>query len=320
VNAAGNHSKASLWLAFLDRIRWQPSSKRVLVMTFLYFIIGLALISLDWPFSPHRGWVSAWFNHILMLALLLGMMALLMTVLDASEMATRYFTHLGQHPLAQGEKPTVQEFWTHYPVGADAIQLLTRFRFAVELASRVSRLIWLPFITLSLALPIRNRVFDAWDIPLPYVALLGMSVVLAVRGALSLRHAAAELRTQILVQLEHLELTARLAQHGHAMQTNATPTSVAVTEPHGMAVGGTTAAARVDVLPDDRNNESPPAPDDLLPQVKADLLRRIADEIRAMQEGPFRPWTQEPVVRALLIVSGWAGGISTIESLLLKSS
>ena len=72
------------------------------------------------------------------------------------------------------------------------------------------------------------------------------------------------------------------------------------------------------MLPAHPDNASIPAPDDLPPQIKADLLRRIADEIRSVQEGPFRPWTQEPVVRALLIASGWAGGISTIEFLFLK--
>jgi hypothetical protein len=67
------------------------------------------------------------------------------------------------------------------------------------------------------------------------------------------------------------------------------------------------------------NERSTPAAGDL-PRIKADLLRRIADEIRSVQEGPFRPWTQEPVVRALLIVSGWVGGISTLEFLFLKST
>jgi hypothetical protein len=43
-----------------------------------------------------------------------------------------------------------------------------------------------------------------------------------------------------------------------------------------------------------------------------------SDEIRSAQEGPFRPWTQEPVMTALFIVSGWAGGLSTIEFLFLK--
>jgi hypothetical protein len=318
VNASGNGTKASPWLDFLDRMRWRPTCIRVCVMTVLYFVFGIALISFDWPFSPHRGPVSAWFDHTLLLTLLLGMMALLLTVLDASEMTRRYFTHLGPHTLPQGEEPTDQEFWTHYPVGADAIQLWTRFRFAVELTSRVNRFIYLPFIPLLLALPTRSRVFDAWDIPLPYVALLGVSVVLAVRGALSLRRVAAELKTQILAQLEHLALTAELAPHSRLIETNAMPAPVAVPEPRSMPAGGTTAVARVDILPAPPDNESTPAANDLPPQIKVDLLRRIANEIRSVQEGPFRPWTQEPVVRALLIASGWAGGISTIEFLFLK--
>jgi hypothetical protein len=318
MKASGNGTKADPWLDFLDRMRWRPTFTRVFVMTALYFIFGVALISLDWPFSPHRGSVSAWFNHTLLLALLLSMMALLLTVLDASEMTRRYFTYLGPHTLPQGEEPTDKEFWTHYPVGDDAIRLWTRFRFAVDLASRVNRFIYLPFVPLLLALPTRSRVFDAWDIPLPYVALLGVSIVLAMRGALSLRHAATELKTQTLVQLDHMELTAKLAQHDRSPEANAMPTPVDVPEPCDMPAKGMPAAARVDRLPADSDHESTPAPDDLPPQVKADLLRRIADEIRSVQEGPFRPWPQEPVVRALLVVSGWAGGISTIEFLFLK--
>ena len=49
VNASGNGTKASPWLDFLDRMRWRPTCTRVFVMTALYFVFGIALISLDWP-------------------------------------------------------------------------------------------------------------------------------------------------------------------------------------------------------------------------------------------------------------------------------
>jgi hypothetical protein len=92
----------------------------------------------------------------------------------------------------------------------------------------------------------------------------------------------------------------------------------AAAEPREVPAGGTAVATRVDTLTAVSAQANTPAVDGIPPQIKADLLRRITDEIRAVQEGPFRPWTQEPIVRALLVVSGWAGGISTIEFLFLK--
>lgn len=61
-----------------------------------------------------------------------------------------------------------------------------------------------------------------------------------------------------------------------------------------------------------------PASDDPQSQTKAEQLKKIADEIRSVRQGPFLPLTREPVVRALFIVSGWIGGISTIEFLFLR--
>jgi len=109
------------------------------------------------------------------LLLLACMMALLSTVLDVSKKTRDYFTHLDPRtpPMPPGEEPVGQGCWTQYPVGADTIRLWTRFRFAVRLASSVNRFIYLPLIPLLLVLPTRSRVFDAWDIPLPYIALLG---------------------------------------------------------------------------------------------------------------------------------------------------
>ena len=53
-------------------------------------------------------------------------------------------------------------------------------------------------------------------------------------------------------------------------------------------------------------------------QVKAVLLKRIAEEIRAVRDGPFLPLSQEPAVRAILLLLGGAGGISTVEFLFLS--
>jgi hypothetical protein len=52
--------------------------------------------------------------------------------------------------------------------------------------------------------------------------------------------------------------------------------------------------------------------------LQAELLRRMAGEIRAAKDGPFRPLSQEPVVRGILLVLGGTGGITTAEFLFLS--
>ena len=249
-------------------------------MTVLFCIFDTALINLDWPFSPHRSTVSAWVNHALLLLLLAFMMALLCTVLDASKRMRDYFTHLDPRtpPMPPGEEPAGQGCWTQYPIDEDTLRLWTRFRFAVRLTSSVNRFIYLPLIPLLLVLPTRSRVFDAWDIPLPYIALLGMSVLLAVGGALSLRHAAADLKTQILAQLDSQTEDLKLTQYSQARKTEATPAPDADPERRDVPSGEAIATAWAGFLSAGQDDKGTPAPDDSPPQSKAYWLRRIADE------------------------------------------
>jgi len=169
-----------------------------------------------------------------------------------------------------------------------------------------------------LVLPTRSRVFDAWDIPLPYIVLLAISVLLAVRGAFSLRRAAADLKMKILTQLDSQMEDLRLTQYSQASKTEAVLALDADPERRDVPSGEAITAIWTGFLSAGPEEEGTPAPDDSPPQSKEDWLRRVADKIRSVQEGPFRPLTQEPVVRALLIVSGWAGGLSTIEFLFLR--
>jgi hypothetical protein len=153
-----------------------------------------------------------------------------------------------------------------------------RFRLAVEVAAAVNRLIYLPFVVLLLLAPIRSRVFDAWDFSLPYAALLVISLVIAVRCALDLRRQAEKLRSHVLTELEH-EAEQREIETGSGARDAASPSTP--------------------------------------PKLYAKQLRRLAAEIGAVREGPFRPLSQEPVVRGLLVVLGGTGGISTAEFLFL---
>jgi hypothetical protein len=320
VDSSGNATPACPWIDFLTQMQLWPTFPRVFMMTALFFVFGTALLNLDWPFSPHRGALSAWINHALLLILLAFMMGLLCTVLDVSQRTSRYFTHLGPDtpPMPRGGEPAGHGVWMRYPVGEETKRLWMRFRFAVRLAASVNCFIYLPFIPLLLALPTRSRVLEAWNIPLPLVVLLTVSILLAVRGAFSLRRAASDLKAQLLKELDGQMEALKLAQYSQWQQADATRALVAHTEHHDIPSGQANSGTWANSVSTDQENGGGSAPDNISPQTRAELLRQIIAEIHSVQEGPFRPFTQEPVVRAILIVSGWVGGLSTVEFLFLR--
>lgn len=260
------------WIEYLDRVRFRPSTMRIAVTTALFLAFSLALTSLDWPHSPHRGEWAAWINHGLLLLLLAAMIALLFAAFDASGSAARLFARL--RPDTAMEKrggADEKELRRQYPVGERAIEAWIRFRLAVRVASEVNWYIYLPFLTLLLIIPTQSRIFDDWNLPLPFVALFAISIALAVMCARRLRQAAERLKRETLEAIETERQNCRLGLPAGQAATEAT--------------------------------------------LRAELLEQIAERIRAVRDGPFLPLSQEPAVRAILLLLGGAGGISTAEFL-----
>jgi hypothetical protein len=278
------------WIEYLDHARFGPSTTRIVVTSAIFFAFSLALMSLAWPHSPHRGELAAWFNHVLLLLLLGGMTALLFAALDATGMVTRLLARLDPSvAMPRRVEAEEEELRRRYPVGKEAIDAWIHFRLAVRVASAVNWFIYLPFLTLFLIIPTQSRIFDAWDLPLPYAALLAISIVLAALCARRLRHAATQLKVDVLKMIETESQNCELNLPAGQAAENA-----------------------------DRPPESGSSTREVPRQVKAELLKRIAEQIRAVRDGPFLPLSQEPAVRAILLLLGGAGGISTVEFLFLS--
>jgi hypothetical protein len=287
-SALAARTVADEWMDFLRRMQLGACARRVSLATLLFMVFGVALLSFDWPNSPHRGVSAAWFNHALQFVLIGTTMALLFAALDASIVTSRLLRRILSAPVdRQLLEPGLKGAALDASFGDLARGHWVRFRLAVELTSAVNRLIYLPFVVLLLLAPIRSRVFDAWDFSLPYAALLVISLVIAVRCALDLRKQAERLRAQVLKELDQ-EAEQREIETGPAAR-DAAPGA------------------------DARDAATSSAP----PRLQAKLLRRLAAEIREVRDGPFRPFSQEPVVRGLLVVLGGTGGITTAEFLFL---
>ena len=192
-------------------MRRKPSIARVVCTTVLFFLFSLALVSLDWPSSPHRGILSAWFNHILQVLLLAGMTALLVSVLDASMRATRLLhACLDQYREVPRWPELVRQALAQQDPAVNHVQC------AAEITSAVNWLIYLPFLTFLLLMPARSRVFDAWVLPLPYVVLILLAIGVALLYTIALRRSAASHRAEVLADIDQkamrYALQAKLAQ------------------------------------------------------------------------------------------------------------
>jgi hypothetical protein len=273
-----DESATDPWREFHDCMQLKPSTTRVVCITVLFFLFSFALLSLDWPNSPHRGTLSAWSHHVLQLILLAGMTALLVSTLDASLRATCLLRAcLDQYRDVPRWSELVSQALAEKDPVVDNIQRAT------EIIAAVNLLIYLPFLTFLLIMPAQSRVFDAWVFPLPYVVLLLLAMGGALLHTIFLRRTAANRRTEILADIDqkatHYALQAKLAQEDvrHAR---------------------------------DRGW-------DLAASAKADLLKNRADRLRGVSDGLFRPLLQEPAIRALLFVLGGTGTLTLVEFLFL---
>ena len=283
---------ADPWLEFVHRMRRREQITRIAAMSILAFVLSVALISVDWPNSPHRGAFSAWSNHITSLLILLGLMAILFAVFDASAMATRFMDRLEPRmEMLPVRELNRDGFWKSFPMEERVIRLCTWFRVVVRLGSAVNGLIYLPAIALLLVIPARARVFGAWTFPLSYGLLFFISGVLAVFCAVRLRRTAARLRKSVTTALDERIATYKLE---------------ADLAPHRPAAA--VAAPEQDV---DWNA--------MPPEAKAKRIEELKDEILAEREGPFRALAEDPIIRAFLLLVGGTGAISTAEFLFLTT-
>jgi hypothetical protein len=199
------------WDRFRDDLSMRNSTFRVIARTALLFALCVALMSLQWPHSPHRGALAAWINHGLLLAVTLAIVALLVVAMDVSSNTGKLLLELGRraHDIPSDWRDSDATRRMERAYGRRARCLATTFFFALDIATSTNRFVYLPFIALALLLPARSRLFDAWDFPVPYLILLAVMFAIAVFCTVHLRRRAYRLRDEIV---EALDVMARQAK------------------------------------------------------------------------------------------------------------
>jgi AcrR family transcriptional regulator len=147
----------------------------------------------------------------------------------------------------------------------DAVGDWLDIRLLAVRTKEIQKLIYYPFIVLTIMILSRLTAFDNWDFPMALLVVWGICGGYAVVPAVLLTSAAEEARRTAI---------ARLADKSRQ--------------------------ARKESRTED-----------------AEELDRTIEEVKGEHEGAFAPWTQHPMLRAILYPSGGLGLITSLQYLFL---
>ena len=149
----------------------------------------------------------------------------------------------------------------------------------------------MPFLSIVLIIIARSDVFDAMDLPLPIVILIGLSLLYAVHSQIILQKAAIATKDKALrdltIQLfekERFKVSSTWGEQGSNTKLAGNSGKV------GFSEEATT--------------------------LSAEQIRILMTRIRETRQGPFAPLSQQPFVQAVLLPFGGYGGVQLIEYLM----
>lgn len=259
------------WKRYIAQNRMPARLLRTSVCTVL--LVGLGLL-LRWllvqdPGVPVRGALSAQVHFWLALTAVVAMTFLVFGVVDATWFCVRFVQQLRLHG-ANWPQRTLNHFRAQMgPLPPRLLDHWIDLQFAARRTRVVTRLIYYPFIVLSLLLVARHRAFDDWELPwlLIGMGLLSLAIVLAC--AVALRRSVEQSRQAALREVDHALLRVAAPQAAEPVVT---------------------------------------------PQLQ--WLRR---EIDALREGAFAPFSQQPLLKAVLLPFATLGGTAVLDYLAMAN-
>ncbi|MHC4166847.1 MAG: hypothetical protein ACYSWQ_07815 [Planctomycetota bacterium] len=207
-----------LWPNCLFRGQRPNRFLRAILLAFPYVMLVFILMSIfGTPYTPHRGKVSLCVNRILLVMSVAPMVFLMFLVVDATHLCIRVVNAIIKYPNWAEE--LTDEF-------AEGTSILTKDAecwfdvwFIAKFTEEVGKLIYFPFIILSIMVLARIQYFDNWDFPLSLVITLLVYFFHALGCAIALQIAARKARRTALGELQETLSESKLKNQRRAMQT-----------------------------------------------------------------------------------------------------
>jgi hypothetical protein len=207
------------WRQYIYQGRIGARLLRVALAIIVYLLFStLVAMVFGFPDNPIRGHVISRVDFYLVLAVVLAMQFLVFFVIDATLLCRQFIMAVSRRndepsQSASGEFDAVSTT-TRWPDNTT----LEHFRKKLNIdkcyadqwvtihviglrTKAVSKLIYFPYIIISLAIVARSAVFDNWGMPLSLIIILGTSALIVTVSAILLRWAAEYARRKVTWRL-----------------------------------------------------------------------------------------------------------------------
>ncbi len=195
-------SAQEAWHAYLWRNKFWPRFIRIGVLFILYLLFSIVIVKLfPAPPPPARGDLAFRFDWWAILFTAIGMMILSFYVVDAIQLNSNFIRMFARVVTKWGDA-VVEQSWRSPPLSEDELSAYNEIFFVADRTHVVARLIWYPFIILTLMIVARSSLFDNWGWSPGLLAIYVINACWALGSAILLRRAAEQLRGATLSNLQ----------------------------------------------------------------------------------------------------------------------
>jgi len=304
-----------IWHQYVRDGAFSERVYRILLPGLTYFGFAFFLMmSLGLPLTPARGPLAAEVNFPVTMMAVGTMIFVLFFVVDAAVLNRRFIRRL-THPKSIWPKELLDRCRPQFTCRRidECLAELLDIKFIAARTAVIGPLIYYPFFLVTLMIISRLHYFDNWDFPLSLLIVFSLNTALAVFAAATTRRSAEYARGRAIANLRGLLFEATILKEAPPEERPTAP----VTWRRGRLAALLFGAAATDAQADESNTS--PAGDDADAQRHASQLIAAAQqalkEIEEIHTGAFGPWSENPVVGALLL-PGSAGLLAIAQSLL----
>jgi hypothetical protein len=266
------------------------------VLLTLILTVCIVLAFGETRFVPQRGVLALRVHEVLHVLAFLMLYFVVFFVADASALCVSFLRHLRREQSVWPDA-TLRRFGAK--LGFDNVRLIDHWidlQFLAERTAAINRLVYYPFIVLSLVLLSRSPVFDDWTMPLSGKVLAALGALIAFACAVALRQAAERSRKAALKEIDDTLIQASGQAGG----------------PQTQAKIGDAAAPTAS-----RAGDLPPQAQFAPPTMRQ--LELLRDHVARLNQGAFAPYSEQPLLKALLLPFATVGGASLLEYLRLAN-
>ncbi len=277
------------WRRYIVQNRISARATRTVACVLLALAVSVFLwAALDdaW-YVPQRGPLSLAVHQGLHVLMFGAIYFLVFFVVDATAFCVTFVRGLRQQ-RTNWPPPTLAKFERELQIPRAYLDNWIDLEFIASRTRCVTRLIYFPFIVLSLFLVSRSAAFDDWYMPATGIVLAVLGAGVALACAVALRYAAEASRRHAMERLRD-EIT-RVS--GEPPPPAPAPTTL---KPPAIPLG----------------HVPPPDPP------KAAQLNLLLSRMDHLHEGAFAPFWQQPLLKAVLLPFATLGGTSLLDYLAL---